>query len=259
MQNVDLSFSCFMGSDFRETYLFAHFPDGGDWVVGEPTSDFLGFFGFGSGNYRVKYGDPPDWAKEFQCFEFPSYDALFRERTDMPIMKAQGEIMLMYLEMLSTLLRWYKDVHHILIEIGEIRSFLRRIQSAIGSNFSDSIFESVILEFTKLLHSNSPLYRVGRGLVEYGIKPNGDGYLAFGGPKVGEDSPHPELRSFSVCDLKRYDFTHSTQLGWIDHMKGILNTLKRHHFTKTVNEQQEMLDNILSKVDALGGNYGNYG
>lgn len=253
MQNVDLSFSCFMGSDFRETYLFAHFPDGGDLIIGEPTSDYLGFFGFGSGIYGLHRGQPPKWASEYVCFEFPSYDELFRERAEMPLMKAQGEIMFLYIEMLSSILTWYKNYHNILIEIGEVRSFLRRVQSAIGSKFSDSIFESVILEFGKLLHSNSPLYKVRRGLVEYGVHQNGDGYLAFGGPKVPMVLLEDErLRPYTISEESRYDWTHSTQLGWVDHMRGILETMKRHHFTKTVNEQQDMLNNILSKVKALG-------
>lgn len=253
MLDIELTLASFNASDVRETYLFAHFLGDHEKTVGEPTSDYLCFFGFGSGINGLPEGHPPAWANDYLCFEFPSYETMLQERRSLPAVKAQGQVMSDYIEMLSNVLRWYKDKHHIVLEIGEIRSFLRRVQTAIGSKFSDSIMDGIVREFGELMRSNSPMYRPRNAMVVYGVKADGTGYLALGGPNVEVDSSlDPRLKAFRVYDHPDYHWTLSTQLGGTQHSIGILEAMRRHHFTLTKEKQDSMISNILAKIKSIG-------
>lgn len=259
MQHVDLSLVSFMATKFTDTFMFADFPKGGDYVLGEPTSDFLGYFGFGSGMYAVERAKAPSWAPEFLCFEFPSYDELLADPD-----ASVPQVIAKHVELVCRVVDWYLVEHKILLDIGIVRKFFRRLGDIFQHQFSDSVFDAIILQYDALTRSHRPRYHVADATVIYGVKTNGDGYIGIGGPsKDRNGNPVEQVPSFNelkdkviayhIEDDPRFNWTHSTQLGNRQHMHDILQTMRRHHFTKTVKEQDAMLCNMINKVKLLGG------
>ena len=232
MKTVDLSIVHFSQQGFRSSYAFAIPPEGSYFDIGEHTSDFLGYFGFGSG--RNQGSGYPKLLDSYVNFEFSCID-------DDP-----GAIYPEFIAVLQDLSRL-----GITPDINGVKEFVKEIFRVSGV-FSDTLDGAIETALSYITKDAGTVYPV---LVTFSIR-NGARFLSFGVRNYdgatyrirNRFAAYPHL-IWTNGDMPFANWKYYTQLGGYDHTKSILSTMRRHKFVDDWEEMNTVLTKSIESVN----------
>lgn len=242
MKRVDLNLAYFSHQGFRTTFLSALGSE--PFRVSEPTSDFLAFFGFGSGlgfGVEEKSGSP-DFLDDFVNFELPCVDQ-------------EGVTVFTVYQTLVEVLRGLRSAG-VVVDAQSIKHIVTEIfrQEPVSWHSLQELIQASVTAHSPPL----PNAVEARGMVTFSVK-NGVRYLSFG--IHAHDSaldmrerlrhvyfaeyPHP----IWVRDAPGFNWDYYTQLGGYEHAVSILKTMLRHKFVTDWDECSEILNKTIAALD----------
>ena len=236
MERVDLNLAHFNRQGAQTTYLSAKSEN--EYDKGEATSDYLGFFGFGSGTDTGK--SCPEVLKGYINFDFSCLD---------------DGASTVYAEFISVL----QDLKRIGItpDFSDVRKFVREIyrsSTAPVSNLPDLIDTALHSVRTNAFKSNpsAPVYPV---MITFSIR-NGRRFLSFGIHefdtayqdivKMFHAYPHEIWKEGKVPGFN-WDFF--TQLGARQHSISLLKAMKRQRFVTNWDETESVINKTIDGLD----------
>jgi hypothetical protein len=202
-----------------------------EFKVGEPTFDYLAFFGFGSGRFLGP--EPPSYLKPFINFDFPSVDdddydvfGLYRAFIQKLIdLKALGV---------------YPDFHGIKEFIVEIFRLLDTDTPLSMQSFFDIALAVYDIELENYRY-NTP------GLVTYSIY-EGKRHLSFGVHTVG--TLVKENQKDVWLEVPHgFNWDYYSQLGESQHAVWMLKTMIRHPFVSDWEPCKQALEKMIRALE----------
>lgn len=221
--DTKLTFARIVKGGVAENYLFAHMAE--PMRRGERTSDFLAFFGFGSGNYNGHIV-----GKELEgniMLLFPVEDNYTRD---------------------TSLLQHLFDTlgHEFYIEPADIQKGYLFLAAAHGKHYTKnlSLIESIGVDTKQHIH---PMFAYGA---------HQDGSRFFGVGLHSALAEHEYIRSFikhfhikayPIQDFPYFDWGTWTGLANSQHARGVYGAMRNLHFMASSHEEQ---NNIIAKIEA---------
>lgn len=222
MYDVSLSFAYFVHGEHKESHLFATMT--GPPTIGEPTSDFLGFFGFGSGNTDGGFVSPYLRGSKLAMMD-STQSWQDKARWTIEIINEIKEQY--YVSALS--------IKHALRYLGLIHDVphLSRI---------------ILEQYLKPDDSNLPVADL---LVCCGVCPEGGKFFGIGltSSHKPKEKGHLWYREVDVGSYKHFNWEYSTPVGTWDQCRSHINTMQKHHFTLSdIDTQNSMLQRLSNEV-----------
>lgn len=227
MYDVKLSFAYVLKGGQREHHLFA-FMDG-PFTIGEPTSDYLGFFGFGSSNYDGNAVSPLLRNTDLQFFDNIDQGVVHKLRDLIKLVNAIGEFFYIDPIELKKIFRYFF--------IGEY-----------DGNDEFMGYELVDLQKLGVIDFDVKKPHIDLGIC-CGVNRKGEKFFGLEVPNSINLSS-PSIKSSAMYD--EFNWELSTRLGdWL-HIKGILNKMMRHNFiTRSHEEQNDMIRSLKEKASQI--------
>lgn len=220
MRDVELSFAYFSSVGRQETVLFAHMKQLP--VRGEATTDFLGFYGFYSGQ---RFGPaPPDWLKPYTLHETETHLNPDLDLDDSPdIMETiRAAKMRTFVNAVTHLQKVYKIYAQDgqFLDYNEIYKYLNYCRVITNLPISNAKLEQVASQFKREDATYVPTMFCIR------VSPQGNIYFAIGGPHL--ETRHGALqKEYTTMNSPHFDWDRTSQVGDGSHLAGILEGLNR--------------------------------
>lgn len=231
MYDVKLSYSYFLRGAHKEHHMFA-FMDG-PFTIGEHSSDFLGFFGFGSSNVDGNAVSP------------------LMRKTEMffPIKVNPNKTSTERLAVVVKLLNKICDVY----DVGD-----QELETVIRYFFiAEEDYEGYVISDTMLLkdigiinptHADKYVRPVHLGVC-CGVDRNG---MKFFGIEIPDINLISGYTTESVDNFDEFNWELSTQVSVWDNVKGILNKMMKHRFgSKSLEDQNNYLRTLKEKISHI--------
>lgn len=209
MYNVKFSFAYIYKSGLKEHHLFA-FMDG-PFAVGEPTSDFLAFFGFGSSNYD---GNP--------------ISPILRDSKIVVFGQEKNRYSLFADTVREIQKNYFVDDE----EITRAFNYLSIASESVPVNID-------VKRFSANTGSENQIH------LGFCCGVDRRGYKFF----CLEVPEKCDVPSVNINDFDEFNWQFSTRLGDWNHINGILNKMKTGKFTKqSLEKQNAYIDNLKYKA-----------
>jgi hypothetical protein len=210
MERVDLNYVRLSHQGFRDSFISAT----GDvaFELGEPTSDYLAFFGFGSGRFQGP--NPPAYLKTFINFDFPSVDD-----DDYDVFSLYRAFIKKLIDLKA--LGVYPDFQGIKEFIVEIFRLLDTTAPLSMESFFD-IARAVYDSDLKAYDYNT------QALVAFSVY-EGKRHLSFGVNFVGSLTDHHKKDTWIEVP-HGFNWNYYSQLGESQHAIWLLKAMLRHKF-----------------------------
>jgi hypothetical protein len=249
---ADISFAYITSNFHRIARLFAETNVAP--IRGDPTSDFFGYYGFGSGiaNAHGSSSPVPEWLHDYTLFEFPELNPV-DGNADKAKMFFTGH------SYLSKVLNLYYSLGKV-IDIHDVFKYLNYLCAVVGVPADSPIVLKVKKSFEKAYANSNTTHstslKVVSGIVMVRTNRYGQTRLSFGGPTVDADPLSVFLKTeFSflqvpdVINPATLGWKYSSQVGAPNHAKALMHSLSRYKLIGldgTELDVAELSDNIQS-------------
>lgn len=230
MMHSDLSFACFSSGVHSGAFLFA-FPEK-PLKRGEPTSDYLAFFGFGSG-YNFSRGDTiyPSWLEGTAIYPLDITDNVPHD-----VFKS-----------IRALSEFYFGKGYILDRF-EVKRLYAALFSMIGRTPSHGMLDELTEQ--SLVDPGDTHHSVATTVLIYGVDKTNKFYLQIGLPAVeGADEQFVVRMVGSVNDCAIHNWKYSATVGGFGHANKVIHALNRHAFSK--GDSKSVLEDLAKAVGKI--------
>lgn len=229
--------------------MFAH--TNHEFERGEFTSDYLGYFGFGSGRYDGN--QPPAFTQDWHLFKFPSIESLRAVHAGNP--NADTAIFVELLNLLRKLVAAYA-AHGWLLDYTDVNRFARYAQKLCKVDLSNYFYDKLREDWGYTV--NTTKLQLAPCLLVVGVDHSYSTYLAFGGPNLSTDgtpldggslNAPTDLTRTVASDNRFWNWNASSNIGDGNHALGIMRTMSRKTFMDCGAEvQAEKLGGLIERV-----------
>lgn len=240
MELVDLTYvNTSIHADSR-SFMSAASTTGDVFILGEHTSDFLSYFGFGSGDEFVP--NIPLSLEHFVMFDFPCPDEIADPMEDycpskMSFIKGMANVQ-------ETLSFIYKacSSNYISLEQQGLKHFVTKMFHLMEVPVSFDLIDRIVSQFPEIPGTPKPVMTV---IVIH----NGKRFIYLGVPPI--DLTQEQVDRYSVWrdgNIPNFNHAYFTQLGDFNHTNSILHSMLRHKFVDNWEPCKKVLEKTIKSL-----------
>lgn len=223
--NVDITFANFTSGTRHDSFLFA-FPER-DFERGEPTSDYLSFFGFGSG--FLEGADKPNWLSPFWLFELPSI-VVADDEIDR---KDRGVKCIMdYKDRLREIATFY-ETKGIQLDREVIKRLFTTLTRMLDTPVTTWTLDTLTAAVLPTAYIDQKHYTFANTLLVAGVNRNNEFYLQLGLPFVEGIAQFNCYPLAGEKDRQVHNWKYASNVGGDHHTIEMIYALNRRKFTES--------------------------